>query len=55
MMPQEIRIRSEVEADHPAIYDLTRRAFAPMRFAAGQFRQAYRLVKIPSTGRNGRG
>jgi len=51
MMPQEIRIRPESEADHSAIIDLTRRAFAPMRFAAGQFRQAYRLVKIPSTGR----
>jgi hypothetical protein len=55
MMPREIRIRPEVEADHPAIYDLTRRAFAPMRFAVRQFRQAYRLVKISSTGRYGRG
>jgi putative acetyltransferase len=30
-----IRIRPEVEADLPAIFDLTRRAFAPMPFAAG--------------------
>jgi putative acetyltransferase len=30
-----IRIRPEVEADHPVIHDLTRRAFAPMPFAAG--------------------
>jgi putative acetyltransferase len=30
-----IRIRPEVEADSPAIFDLTRRAFAPMPFAAG--------------------
>jgi putative acetyltransferase len=30
-----IRIRPEVEADRPAIFDLTRRAFAPMPFAAG--------------------
>lgn len=35
MKPPAIRIRPEVETDHPAIYDLTRRAFAPMRFAAG--------------------
>jgi putative acetyltransferase len=35
MKPLAIRIRPEVEADHPAIFDLTRRAFAPMRFAAG--------------------
>ena len=30
-----IRIRPEVGADSPAIFDLTRRAFAPMPFAAG--------------------
>ena len=35
MKTPAIRIRPEVETDHPAIYDLTRRAFAPMRFAAG--------------------
>jgi putative acetyltransferase len=35
MKPPEILIRPEVEADPPAIYDLTQRAFAPMRFAAG--------------------
>ena len=35
MNPPAIRIRPEVEADHAAIFDLTRRAFAPMRFAAG--------------------
>jgi len=35
MMPREIPIRPEGEADHSAIFDLTRRAFAPMRFAAG--------------------
>jgi putative acetyltransferase len=35
MNPLAIRIRPEVEADPPAIFDLTRRAFAPMRFAAG--------------------
>ena len=35
MKPPAIRIRPEVETDPPAIYDLTRRAFAPMRFAAG--------------------
>ena len=34
MKPSASRIRPEVETDHPAIYDLTRRAFAPMRFAA---------------------
>jgi putative acetyltransferase len=30
-----IRIRPEVATDPPAIFDLTRRAFAPMPFAAG--------------------
>ena len=35
MNPPAIRIRPEVEADPPAIFDLTRRASAPMRFAAG--------------------
>ena len=30
-----IWIRPEEERDHPAIHDLTRRAFAPMAFAAG--------------------
>jgi putative acetyltransferase len=30
-----IRIRPEVATDSPAIFDLTRRAFAPMPFAAG--------------------
>jgi len=30
-----ILIRPEAPRDHPAIYDLTRRAFAPMPFAAG--------------------
>ena len=35
MRAPEIRIRPEVEQDRPAIHDLTRRAFAPMPFAAG--------------------
>ncbi|MFM8819748.1 MAG: GNAT family N-acetyltransferase [Phenylobacterium sp.] len=35
MRPLSIRIRPEEEQDHPAIHDLTRRAFAPMAFAAG--------------------
>ena len=35
MTQSAIRIRPEVEADHPVIHDLTRRAFAPMPFAAG--------------------
>jgi len=35
MNPLAIRIRPEEAQDHPIIYDLTRRAFAPMPFSAG--------------------
>ncbi|MFM8374933.1 MAG: GNAT family N-acetyltransferase [Phenylobacterium sp.] len=35
MRAPSIRIRSEEEPDFPAIHDLTRRAFAPMPFSAG--------------------
>ena len=35
MTQSAIRIRPEDERDPPAIHDLTRRAFAPMPFAAG--------------------
>ena len=45
MNPPAIRIRPEVEADHPAIFDLTRRAFAPMRFAAGDEQALIRILR----------
>ena len=35
MSPLAVRIRPEEEPDFPAIHDLTRRAFAPMPFSAG--------------------
>ena len=45
MNPPAIRIRPEVEADPPAIFDLTRRAFAPMRFAAGDEQALIRILR----------
>ena len=45
MNPPAIRIRPEVETDPPAIYDLTRRAFAPMRFAAGDEQALIRILR----------